>query len=122
VCLTILRKLEVGDEAFDGGFVLRIGQGEMDAIGVEIACAGTANPAYALSVQKKMDGEVHNTHPPEAPVMSASRPASSLFTDIARPARTPNQPNGPDRIPGEVILSRATFAIPNEGSRMAELH
>jgi hypothetical protein len=35
-----------------------------------------------------MEGEEHNTHPPEAPVMSASRPASSLFTDIVGgPAR-----------------------------------
>jgi hypothetical protein len=120
--MTILRGLEVGDEAFDGGFVLRIGQGEMDAIGVEIACASTANPVYVLSVQKNVNGEVHNTHPPEAPVMSASRPASSLFPDIARrPARTPNQPNGPNRIPGEAMLSRARFAILNEESRMVEL-
>jgi hypothetical protein len=47
-----------------------------------------------------MEGEEHNTHPPEAPVMSASRPASSLFTDIA---------GGPARIPGEAMLSRARF-------------
>jgi hypothetical protein len=94
----------------------------MDAIGVEIACASTANPAYASSVQKNMDGEVYNTHPPEAPVMSASRPASSLFTDIAKPARSPNQPNSPDTIPGEAMLSRARFANSNERSRMVELH
>ena len=54
MCLAILRGLEVGDEAIDGGFVLRVGQGEMDAIGIEIACASTANPAYALSVQKNV--------------------------------------------------------------------
>jgi hypothetical protein len=52
VFLAILRELEVGDEAIDGGFVLRIGQGEVDAISVEIACASTANAAYASSVER----------------------------------------------------------------------
>jgi hypothetical protein len=45
VFLALLRGLEVGDEAINGGFVLRIGQGKMDTIGVEIACASTANAA-----------------------------------------------------------------------------
>ena len=52
MCLTIPHGLEVGDEAINGGFVLRIGQGEMDAIGIEIACASTANAAYASSVER----------------------------------------------------------------------
>jgi hypothetical protein len=91
VSLAILCGLEVGDEVIDGGFVLRIGQGEVDAIGVEIAGASAANPAYALSVQRMRMREVHNTHPPEAPVMSASRPARLLSTDIARRlVRTPH--------------------------------
>ena len=81
--LAIRCGLEVGNEAIDGGFVLRIGQGEMDAIGVEIACTSTANAAYASSVWMKEEEKEYNSHPPEAPVTSASRPASSLFTDIA---------------------------------------
>jgi hypothetical protein len=52
VLLALLRGLEVGDEAINGGFVLRIGQGKMDAISVEVACASTANAAYALSVER----------------------------------------------------------------------
>jgi hypothetical protein len=52
VFLALLRWLEVGDEAINGGFVLRIGQGKMDAIGVEIACASTANAANASSVER----------------------------------------------------------------------
>ena len=71
---------------------------------------------------KNVNGEVHNTHPPEAPVMSASRPGSSLFTDIARgPARIPNQPNDPDRIPGEAMISRARFVISSEKFRMIKV-
>ena len=53
--------------------------------------------------------------------MSASWPASSLFTDIAGgPARIPNQPNDPDGIPGEAMISRARFAIVNNEFRMVE--
>ena len=55
--LALLRGLEVGDEAINGGFVLRIGQGKMDAICVEIACASTANAAYASSMDKNMKGK-----------------------------------------------------------------
>lgn len=66
-----------------------------------------------------MEGEERNTHPPEAPVMSASRPASSLSTDIE--GGIPNQPNDPDRIPEEAMLSRARFAIANNEFRMVEL-
>jgi hypothetical protein len=122
VFLALLRGLEVGDEAINGGFVLRIGQGKMDSIGVEIACASTANAAYASSVERIWKEKNHNTYPPEAPVMSASRPASSLFTDIAgEPARIQNQPNDLDRIPGEAMLSSARFAIANNEFRMVEL-
>jgi hypothetical protein len=54
--------------------------------------------------------------------MSASRPASSLFTDIAGgPAGIPNQPNNPDRIPEEAMLNRARLAISNDEFRMVEL-
>ena len=120
--LALLRGLEVGDEAINDGFVLRIGQGKMDTVGVEIACASTANAAYASSVERIWKEKSHNTHPPEAPVMSASRPASSLFTDIAGgPARIQNQPNDPDRILGEAMFSSARFAIANNEFRMVEL-
>jgi hypothetical protein len=52
VLLAILRGLEVGDEAIDSGFVLRISEGEMDAISVEIACTCTANTANTSSVNE----------------------------------------------------------------------
>jgi hypothetical protein len=87
--------LKVGDEAVEGGFILRIGQREMDTIGVEIASTGATNAAYTSSANQGRVEARDCTHPPEAPVMSASLPVNALLTDIAqRFAGTLNRPSG----------------------------
>ena len=81
-CFAIARWLQVCDKGVDCGFVLRVGQSEVDTVEIEIACAGAADTGRG-ALDMLFAYVSRGTDPPEAPVTSASLPLSSLSAGMA---------------------------------------
>jgi hypothetical protein len=58
VFAVIMRGFKVGNEVVDSGLVLRISQGQMDAIGGEIPCTRSTNAANTSSVKWTAQGDI----------------------------------------------------------------